>query len=126
MLRKLMLGIAVVIYALAFAGMASAEGGFDSSMTNWSQGFTSREWTDRNTDSDDTTIRFSGCNKDSTVELVRKSFPFNQGLGTLGFNCRNQAVTRNWGQVGQGDYFYKLQQIIGGGTLTVNNVSVRY
>jgi hypothetical protein len=60
MLRKLMLGIAVVIYVLAFAGMASAEGGFDSSMTNWSQGFTSREWTDRNTDSDDTTILHIG------------------------------------------------------------------
>ncbi|MFL6115372.1 MAG: hypothetical protein ACJ786_29105, partial [Catenulispora sp.] len=49
--------------SIGLPGIAYAEGGFDSYLSNVRSGFTSRQWTDHNNDGASTTTQLSGCSR---------------------------------------------------------------
>lgn len=112
---------------------AFAEGGFDSSLSNVRSGFTSRQWTDRNSDGANTTTKVSGCSRSDgatfllEVELrKRRSFLPDVSYGRKNVSsCTGGAPTANWGNPGSGDFFDQFWHY-DFGTVSASSVKVRY
>jgi hypothetical protein len=131
-----------LVLLLAGAGAAQAEGSFNSYISGWFTGITSRTWSDNNTDSAATTIRFSGCTwqqepvpgsvSSATVMLVRvRDLAPDSDVSAKTLACTaSSGSTGNWGDVSKSDYKFRLTKINGSTTtnyqLAVKTVAVKY
>jgi hypothetical protein len=130
---------ALATVTLAFAPLAHAEGNFTSSITGAATGFNSRWWTDKNSDSDDTIIKFIDCTTDSgadfksvTVQLTRYRpvvSDVNEGQKTFTACASGGTSSGNWGDKQSADYRFALMKINGDGSghwMSVDTVKVYY
>lgn len=105
---------------LAGAGVALAEGGFNSSISGWLPGISSRDWADKNTDAVSTTVKLGGCRYDvlpgfsyATIQVSKRNgiLP-DQNMGRKSLYCSSSA-TGNWGRLGAATYRFTLTGING-------------
>lgn len=119
----------VAALALSSIAPASAEGGFISSLSGVRDGFTTRVWNDKNSDTTGTTITASGCrnqtpNSPGRVDFTlrrQRSFRPDTIEGAKPFSaCYRGEAKGNWGRVQAGNYYAVL------GTHSWNHVSVNH
>ncbi|CAN5440630.1 hypothetical protein BH20CHL6_BH20CHL6_09640 [soil metagenome] len=116
------------------AGTVFAEGSWTSSMSNVKVGFDSRTWTDRNSDSASTAIRFEGCRDENysngsndwtTVSVQRHNGILPAGdFGRETLYC-HVADTGYWGDQPAQDYHFQIEAF-SGGTFSTNALDVPY
>lgn len=106
---------ALIAGVLATSGVAYAEGGFSSSISNAANGFTTRTWTDKALDGASTTTYLSGCSSPYAnnwyldVELRKSVFGPDKSYGSKSFTgCKSYGVTQSWGNPGSGTFFNQL------------------
>lgn len=123
---------AVLVGVLGPMGVAMAEGGFDSSLSGVRDGFTTREWTDKNLDTNVTKTYVAGCSRSDgatftmEVELRKDVFGPDTSYGNKDFaNCTWEGVTHNWGDPGSGTFFNQIHQY-SFGTISANHYNVHY
>ncbi|WP_370420900.1 hypothetical protein AB8O64_22190 [Streptomyces sp. QH1-20] len=123
---------AVAAFALT-AGIAHAEGGFDSYASNWVTGKESRHWDDNNSDGASTTVRFSGCSASNSafryagIQLKRDR----SGLpDPVVDRSNNYCNTSNFGRQSGGTYYFNYSNLNGDDAprsyLNVSSIAVRY
>ncbi len=125
--------------SLAIAPSAFAEGNFSSSISGAATGFNSRWWDDKNQDSSDTVIKFTGCTttsgpafKSVTVQLTRYRpviSDVNEGQKTFTACANGGTSTGNWGRKQAAEYRFALMKINGsssGHWMSVRTVGVWY
>jgi hypothetical protein len=121
--RRWKIGLAVVAFAVGFGQPALAGGGFNSSMTDWLPGNSSRSWNDSVADRNPTFISLDRCRRKAnpnagvTLRLqLTKETPFYQpdkNLGRRDFACHGRKVQQSWpAQVG-GSYHFTLTHVNG-------------
>ncbi|GAA2303403.1 hypothetical protein GCM10010149_61130 [Nonomuraea roseoviolacea subsp. roseoviolacea] len=111
--------IAATICAVGAAGatLASAEGGFTTSMSNVAGGFESRTWKDRNSDHWRTAVELSGCSSNSpqaapALGLYRERLGPDSNYGTRGYGgCDRRMVRGDWGDVRSGKYHFTVKNM---------------
>ncbi|MEV7394487.1 hypothetical protein [Streptomyces sp. NPDC091215] len=123
--RAGLVAAAALAAAFTLAPPASAEGSWNSSITNWLGGNESRRWTDNHQDSASTTVSFSGCSfggpSSATLELDRvRDFLPDVSHGQRSNSCN----TVSWGEIQTSGQFYFIY--VGSTRLTVNSVTTRY
>lgn len=118
------------------AGIAMAEGGFDTFVQEWDVGNQSRVWADKNVDAANTTVQIDNCrttfgindNQNFADIIVYKSqWGPDPNLGQKRIFCFVSG-TGNWGRVAAGDYYFYLANYINGAgaRFNANPVKVRY
>lgn len=129
--------VAVLTVSMLGGGVAAAEGYWDSTLEGVLQGFTSRGWTDRDSDGASTKIRLAGCRLDSphalskvTVQLTyNNTWTPDENLGWRKLACSSSG-TGNYGRVKAGNHHFSLiyfngtQRFIG--RLSASDVNVSY
>lgn len=130
MQKKARVAIATLVTAVGLATLAAtpamAEGNWDSYIYQAPVGFSSRNWTDNNTDSASTYDTNSGCSQlgggySSHLLNLYIQVPgwFDQSKGTR----RSYCSTANWGHVSAGTYHWTVEDINGSAGST-NRLSV--
>ena len=124
-------GVIAASIALGFIGAipAHAEGGRTTYISGWHINNESSRWTDNATDSNRTTVQFSGCSTDSEngfndagITLYEDVFGPDKDRGTRTNRCN----TSSWAAQEQGKYYFTLSSLTYGGTLNVKKVQINY
>lgn len=108
---------------VGLAQPAFAGGGFNSSMTDWLPGNSSRSWSDSVPDANNTYISLDRCRLKSSASYsvtlrlqLTKETPFylpDKNLGRRDFACHGRKVQQSWpAQVG-GSYHFTLTHVNG-------------
>ncbi|MFI9501028.1 hypothetical protein ACIG92_24560 [[Kitasatospora] papulosa] len=130
--------IAAVAASAAVVGVlgiapAFAQGGYTSSIGAWKPGKESSHWTDGNTDSVSTSVKFSGCSVDNgsftyaglQLKKERSGLP-----DTVVNRDNNYCDTSSFGDKAAGKYYFNYSSLNGQDTtaayLSVSTVTVRY
>ncbi|MFF4097496.1 hypothetical protein ACFYYY_27665 [Streptomyces sp. NPDC001834] len=112
---------------------AFAEGGYTSSISGWLPGKDSRQWTDNNSDSVSTTVKFSGCSVDNgrftyaglQLKKARAGLP-----DPVVNRDDNHCDTSSFGDKAAGTYYFHYANLNGQDSvsayLTVSKVTVGY
>lgn len=130
---KALTGLAFATLVAGIPGTAGAEGSWSSSLSGVRSGYTSRQWTDRNSDGASTTAQLSGCSRSDganfflDVELRRRrSFAPDVSYGRKNVNsCTFTNPTVSWGRPGSGDFFFQFWHY-DFGTVSARSVVARY
>ena len=113
--RALPLGLTAVATALVFVGPARAEGSWTSSFSGIRPGWDTRQWTDMNTDSVQTSLTIKSCYQNSgnlftslLWQLTYKNtFTPDENMGRHNIDCRSSSgATVNYGDVKRGNYVF--------------------
>ncbi|MCU1371646.1 MAG: hypothetical protein JWO77_2840 [Ilumatobacteraceae bacterium] len=122
--RRFWGGAAVLALLLVLSGTpAAAGGGFNSSMTDWLPGLSSRSWKDSVHDSNRTYIALAGCRLKTdasqrvTLRIqLTKETPFykpDKDLGRHDFACHQRKVQHSWSPQVGGSYHFTLTHVDG-------------
>ncbi|WP_329167834.1 hypothetical protein OG939_35920 [Streptomyces sp. NBC_01685] len=116
-----------------FSAPAFAQGSYTSKIIGWLPGKESNHWTDGNTDSVSTSVKFSGCSVDNgrftyaglQLKKERSGLP-----DTVVNRDNNYCDTSSFGDKGAGKYYFNYSSLNGQDTtaayLSVSTVTVRY
>jgi hypothetical protein len=115
--------IAAVLTIFATVVPAYAEGGFDSYISAWEDGDTSRVWPDRNLDNTNAYIKFVDCTSNPEVGVYRDSD--DRRVASEIMWCLNTTDYFYFGDLPSNDYYFKVIDTRGG-PLYVDTVNVRY
>ena len=131
---KVLACCALATAVLGAPATASAESGWDSSLSDVRSGFTSRTWTDRNSDGVATTTTLSGCRRIDgarfflEVELIKDN-PWPQWDASFGrrniSNCAVAPTSANWGNPGAGVFYLRFWHY-DFGLVSASTVRTRY
>jgi hypothetical protein len=129
-----------ILTILGAALPAAAEDGFNSTMTDWLPGVSSRTWSDRNADRNSTDITLGGCRARSNptirvtvriqLTLEKPWYQPDQSKGRKDFACSTGTVVRRWGSQERGRYHFTLTHVNGQEDsphkVSASTVKVRY
>lgn len=125
----------VVIASAAVTAPAFAEGSWYSSISSAAPGFSSRTWTDLNTDSASTRVKFTRCTNalsqgtSAEVQLtIEHTFTPDENRGRKTLQCAVDD-TGNWGDEPNGNFHFTVTKVGGatsGQRLWVKRVDVWY
>lgn len=128
--RRTGVALAATVSAVAFASPAWAEGSWRSSLRGVMEGYGSRTWVDKNTDSYKGRVAFYGCSGTQTSRHVKvavyrnRQWPVPDVNVKQGNTCSN--TTLYYGDVQRGDYHFSIKDLYGRYSLNANTVIVRY
>lgn len=114
--RAALIGVSSLCLVLSTISPAHAEGSWSSSVSNALTGFTSRSWTDNNSDATATRTVWSGCStvtgtyRNTTLDLARnRTWP----LPDVTYGERTSSCgTFNWGRMTDvGSYHWTIKRI---------------
>lgn len=121
--RRWKTGLAAVVLVLGFAQPAWGGGGFNSSMTDWLPGNSSRSWSDSVKDDNLTYISLDRCRRKANPGLavtlrlqLTKETPIYKpdvNLGRRDFACHGTKVQRSWPRQVGGSYHFTLTHVDG-------------
>ncbi|MEU0985079.1 hypothetical protein [Streptomyces sp. NPDC005953] len=133
MIRKTAVAAGAAAALLMGAGVAHAEGGFDTRIGGWLTGKESRKWDDKNRDANATTVKFGGCSVDGASRFISATIQLKRVRAALPDPVEgrhdNRCNTSNFGRQGDAEYYFNLSKINGTDTglrLSVDPVNVRY
>ncbi|MFD4034783.1 hypothetical protein ACFWVP_30845 [Streptomyces sp. NPDC058637] len=123
---------AAVIGVLGIAP-AFAQGGYTSYITAWKPGKESKQWTDGNTDSVSTSVKFADCSVDNG-SFTYAGLQLKKVVGglpdTVVNRDNNYCDTSSFGDKAAGSYYFNYSSLNGQDTtaafLSVSTVTVRY
>lgn len=117
----------------------AAEGQFGTYLSGVRSGFRSRNWTDQNRTTNDTTIFIANCrsdyaykNNNGTMNIeLRQDRPYapDRSAGVRGYPCARTTYntkTNSWGRQAKGNYFFKVTSTPGNLSASSNSVSVSW
>ncbi|MFE1383537.1 hypothetical protein ACFW6S_31780 [Streptomyces sp. NPDC058740] len=107
---------------------AHAEGSRTSYIGGWEAGHESNRWYDNNYDATSTSVRFSGCETDTSFSAavlglykdISLAPDENHGSRT------NYCGTSSWGDESAGSYYFKLNSFSAGSRLSVTDVRIAW
>jgi hypothetical protein len=107
--------VAVGAIVLGAAAPAFAEGHFQSFMTNWDNGHTSRSWEDLNLDGSDTHATFAaGCTLEFRATIRKENFGPDTNMGDEWIDCGDYTDAVRVGDVSADDYHFDISDMSGG------------
>ena len=116
---------ALIVGLMAVATPAWAEGGFTTSYSQVQPGFTSRTWTDQNSDSTSTIVTLSGCRANTagasagSTRISSIAITLLRNGSSVGTKTRTTSSSGgvcgafNWGDVTSGSYQFRLASVNG-------------
>lgn len=122
--KQLLVALVGLIALLLVTGSVYAEGTFSWIGYRLQIGSTSRTWTDKNLDNTSTKITFEGCSHSIQVGLYRKGLQ-NTRVNSALLHCQVRD-SASFGRQPAGDYYFRIERIIGSNTLMVSRIIVEY
>jgi len=109
---------AVIAGTAVTPAFAAAEGSFTSSLSQAQPGFGSRTWTDKNSTTQTTTVKLTGCKVNlggaapgsTTLKSVGVALIKN---GSIVGNISKACGTYDFGRLGAGQYYFRISDVNG-------------